>query len=114
MTRWQRFLWGNLVMNFSNEDGAVGEAVVYNRRATDKITKAMIKKEANNGESTKELVVRYHYENKIEHGKIKTTQGWHGKIIWGIFVIIFLSIVTGAIGLGYWLPKFILNNLIGG
>lgn len=107
MSRWERFWVRRLPISyFSGEGGEAGEAVIHNRRATDKITKAMIKKEANNGETTKELIVRYNYENKIEHKEIRTTQWWQTKIIF----IILGALVSGLIALIYFAVRISLGG----
>ena len=107
MNRWQRFLWGGLVSRFTDEDGSVGEATIgHGRRVTDSITPEMIRKEANNGKSTKELLVEYHYENKIEHASIRTTQWWHTKII----IIVLGAIVSGLVALIYFAVRMSLGG----
>ena len=92
------------VSRFTDEQGG---AIEHNRRSTDNITREMLKREANNGESTKELVIRYHFENKIEHKAITTTQWWHTKIILGIL----LAGVAGLIGVIFFAIR---SMIIGG
>ena len=83
-------------MYMSNDK--TGGTTPHKRRETDKISPRMIKEEVNNGETLKQLVVRYHYENKIEYKGIRTTQWWHTKII----IIILGALVTGFVALFYF------------
>lgn len=122
MNRFLRWLLKDMTYRFTDEDGAIGaEAIECNKRYSDKVTDELVKKVANNGDTTKELVARNYLENKLDHADMKTEQkvqatklSNHDKIIWSIFVVIFLALVTGAISLIYWFPKFLLENLIGG
>ena len=93
MNRFQRWLVKDFMYNLSDEAGGV---MSHDRRATDKVTQEMLEKEAKNGENTKQLVVRYHFENKIELAKIRTTQWWHTKIIVGLLFLIISAFVTLA------------------
>ncbi len=104
MNRFQRFLTKDFMYRFAEESGG---GTTLNRRATDHITPEMIKKEANNGKTIKELLVEYHYENKIEIGKILTTQWWHTKII----LVILVALVSGFVALIFFSIR---NGMIGG
>ena len=92
-----------------------------NRRSEDVISEEMIDLVANNGDTTKRLVARMYISNNLAHKDIQADQRvqgiklkWHERIIWAIFILLFGGLITGAIGFIYWLPKFLVERIIGG
>ena len=111
MNRLQRWLCKDFMYRFTEEEGAVGEAVVKrNRRATDTITPDLIKQKANNGQSVKELVAEVSLKNDIDHAVIKTTLSFHNKFIWTCIGILITGVIGGFIALCY----FAVRTLLGG
>jgi hypothetical protein len=102
MKWWERLLWGGFISQFT---GGI-DLQKTGRRKTDMVTDEQVKQIANNGETTKELVARNYLENKVEHAEIRTTQGWHSKIITGLLT----AILGGFVALIF----FVIRNSLGG
>ena len=94
MTRWERFMF-NRVPHSCFTDGAT----LAGRRATDMVTDEMVKKVANNGQSTKELIAEMSLENKVDHAVISTTLSFHNKFIWTCIGILITAFTGGIIAI---------------
>ena len=93
MNKWERFIFGGLVSNFT------GRLEAPARRKEDMVTDELVKKVAGNGESTKELVARNYLENKVSHARIDTILGFHSKFIWTCIGILITGFIGGGIAL---------------
>ena len=117
MTRWERFMFNRVP--HSRFDG--GAPLSNDPDMQDAVSEELIDKVANNGDTTKRLVARMYISNNLAHKDIQADQRvqgiklkWHERIIWAIFILLFGGLITGAIGFIYWLPKFLVERIIGG
>jgi len=94
MKQWERFMFNRLpVSRFSDEAGSMSTG----RRVADMVTDELVKKVANNGASTKELVARNYLENKLDHAVMQTTLSFHNKFIWTCIGILVTAFVGGIV-----------------
>ena len=100
MTRWERFCFNRVP--HSRFDG--GNLLMNDPDMQDAVSKELIDKVANNGDTTKRLLARIYLENNAAHtvinGKLAicaARSGFHHKFIWTCIGILITAVVGGLI-----------------
>lgn len=95
-----------VINSTSDSDGEI----IGGRRATDRITRERIKKEANNGASVKEMITELRLVNKAEHSVMNIQIEWLSKFAWTIIAILITGIIGGSVGLLFYVVRYRLTG----